>query len=401
MTLLEDENPILYTGTNRFGNRILGVIIEEDEDYSLVYFHILIEDKSYYQFVKQQVSLREIIKTNPTFIVNFQNDELRDSNLISYEEIPADYLPLEDSFCPEFSTIPSLDYGVSLKGKTADAHHVKIDDVNFVQASFGGLLQSALKPIQELGVNPRFFLEPAMASSYRVNYHIEFESYQTTLFHLDPLLIADYLKTFLNYIVSELPNETDAVLQETENNSQGIVVIEEKLQQLYKSSNQSPLTENLTKVIQETVNESALKFEDVSARIKQSSSFNKIEILNYDPQGEAVGIGLIDDSFYDSIKSKLFVAEKSVKEVIIEMDPDLVEYRILVYDLNIETGNCHAHFYPNESEENYKVKILIKHEDKSIHGSVISNSLDEQKVVTIRGQAQRIDGKVKSININL
>ena len=119
LELAADENPILYTGTNEYGNRILGVIVEEsEEDFTVRYFHIIINDDTYYAFINKKLSLRKIIEQSKIiFVLDFNGGQLIDNNLISLEEIPNDYLPLEDSYCPEGFFTPSLNFGVSLKGK--------------------------------------------------------------------------------------------------------------------------------------------------------------------------------------------------------------------------------------------------------------------------------------------
>lgn len=108
LELLADENPILYTGTNKYGNRILGIIVEEsDENFSIRYFHVIIEDKAYYRFTNKLITLRELIeKTNNIFVLDYKTEQIQETYLVPIDEIPGEYLPLSDSYCPDIVFVP-------------------------------------------------------------------------------------------------------------------------------------------------------------------------------------------------------------------------------------------------------------------------------------------------------
>lgn len=402
LELLADENPILYIGTNRYGNRILGVIIEESDDFSLHYFHVIIDDSTYYSFINKEITLRAILsQAGLVFVVSFKAGKYLESNLIGFDEIPTDYLPLEDSFCPDGFFIPSLNFGVSLKGKMADNHLVEIPEANNIQSTFAEVLRNALLTLDELELNPICLLEPAKAGSFRVNYRIEFKPGQASLFHVDDKLIASYVSSLLNFIIEKLPKE-DYTLKQSNLDSKAFNSVEETLSKIYQSSHIGlPSKEEIEKKLIENINKSAIKFEEVTTQIKNSNCFNKIELLNYEETGGELGLGIIDESFYDSIKEKLVIEEPIVEKVVIEEDLSPRVYRIRVYHLNTESGNCWAYFYPDESEYNYKIPVRVRKNDKEYHNSILSKSLDEKKVVSIQGFAERTNGYVSSITIDL
>lgn len=404
LEIAADENPILYTGTNDYGNRILGVIVEEsEEDFTVRYFHMIINDDTYYAFINKELSLRKIIEqTKIIFVLDFNGGLLIDNNLISLEEIPSDYLPLEDSYCPEGFFTPSLNFGVSLKGKKAELHIVEVPDANNIQTSFADVLKNALRGIDELGLNARFYLEPAKLGSYRVNYRIEFENTQQGLFQVDPKLIADYLQSFLNYVVTKLPNEERNALKEENISSVAFKEVENKLTHIFEESHVSISEEELEKKLVENINESAAKFENVTNQIKNSSSFDKIELINYQADGGELGLGIIDQTFFDSIKEKLVVKAPIVSTDVYDEDTTSKTYRIRVYKFNTENGNCWAYFYPNsETDENHKIPIYIIKNEKEYHNSILTKSMDEQKVVNIIGMAERVNGRVVTLTVEL
>lgn len=402
LELLADEYPILYTGTNKYGNRILGVVIEESDDFLVHYFHVIIDDVAYYSFIDKKLTLREVLKFAPLiFVVSYEGGNIIDENLISYSEIPEDYLPLEDSYCPDGFFIPSLNFGVSLKGKLADNHLVEIQDANQVQTSFGEVLINALRTLDDFELNPVCYLEPAETGSFRVNYRIEFKPVQSSLFQVDDKLLADYLKGLLNFIIDKLPNE-EYTLNQGNINSEAFTEVEAKLERIYESSNMGiPANELLEEKLIENINKSALKFEEVSNQIRNSNSFARIELVNYEDDGGELGLGVIDQDFFDSIKTKLVIKEHAPIESKIEEDQTAKTYRVRVYHLNTESGNCWAYFYPDESEYHFKIPIRIRKNEKEYHNSILSKSLDEKKVISIIGYAERTDGKVSSITIDL
>lgn len=107
----DGENDILYTGTNELGNRILGSIVaQDDENDFLRYFHTLVSDIQFNNFIERKISLRGILKDNDSFF-SVDMDYLykeKDYNIVFFNDIPDEYLPLESSVCPQFITSPIL-----------------------------------------------------------------------------------------------------------------------------------------------------------------------------------------------------------------------------------------------------------------------------------------------------
>jgi hypothetical protein len=401
LILLSDENPILYTGSNKYGNKILGIIVEESDDYSLHYFHVIINDETYYKFIDRKLTLRNILQSaNLLFIISTKNGRVFDSNIISFDEIPEDYLPLENSYCPSGFFMPSLNFGVSLKGKTSDNHLIEVHEANSVQTLFAEVLRNALWNLDEFNLKPKCLLEPAKAGSFRVNYRIEFHPDQASLFHVNDELIADFLSKFLNYIIEKLPHESYS-FNEKNIHSEAFKKVEDTLEKIYESAHLGvPPAEVLEKDLIENLNKSALKFEDIVNQIKNSASFDRIELINYENKGGELGLGVIDESFYESIREKLKTEDEKDSDVI-EKDDFPQTYRVRVYDFSTESGRCWAYFYPDESEYNYKLRIFVNKGNKTYDNSILTKSLDERKVVNIKGIAERINGRIRHITIDL
>jgi hypothetical protein len=341
LVLLSDENPVLYTGTNRYGNRVLGVIVEEsEEDFSVRYFHVIVDDYTYYLFIEKKTTLRKILEAaSYVFVLDFKNDEIINNNMISVQEIPEDYLPHEDSFCPDIILAPTLDYGISLKGKKAELHLVDVDELTSVQTSFVGVLEKAMESLHKLELKPKCYSAPAKAGSYQVNYRIEFENNQMPLFGaVDGQHISDFLQAYLNYLIAKLPNEEKNALKEKDIVSPAFKNVEEKLSKIYKEGLITTPKEVIEQQLIHSFNETALLLQEVTAQIQNSSSFTRIEMLNYDTGGGQVGLGVMDATYFDSVKDKIYLEPPETLKDLIEVDKTPQNYRLMVYFLNSERG---------------------------------------------------------------
>jgi hypothetical protein len=403
--LLVDEIPILYTGTNKLSNRIIGSIINENKAKKFTrYLHSIVDHVTYNKFINKEITYLFILETikEKYFVDESFNGEFY-VFAISFEDIPKNYLPSEDSFCPSLELNGSLSYGVSLKGKDADSHIVDVQEESNIQTSYCEVFKNAISSgLGELELNPRVFLEPAGIGSFRVNYRIEFGNRQTNLFQIDDKLIANYLTSFFNYLVSKLKKEEKNSLKEEHITSEAFKVVEDKLRKVYENSHYKITKDALEQKLIDNINESASKFEDVTNQIINSSSFDKIELINYEISGGEIPLGLIDKTFFESIKEQLVVKEPEVSTDIYEEDLELHTYRIRVYHLSTLTGNCWAFYYFNsDTDDCYKIPIRINKGEKEYSNNFLSKSLDEDKVINIQGKAERINSKVTSIYVDL
>lgn len=103
-SLLVDESPVLFSGTNRFGNMILGSSVDEDYSRGVErYFHAIVEATDYFRFLKRKVTYLDLLrKAKPLFVLDKLLAENRYTIYeLSLEEIPSDYTPSEDTYCPD------------------------------------------------------------------------------------------------------------------------------------------------------------------------------------------------------------------------------------------------------------------------------------------------------------
>lgn len=401
LELLADENPILYTGTNGYNSRILGIIIEEGEGLGVFYYHIIIRDEEYIEFIEKRKTLRTILQeAGVIFILERIEGVTEAAYVISAEEVPEDYLPQESSYCPPINFPPSLNFGISLKGKKSDEHKIDTHEGSQIQNTIEEVLKTTLHSLSDFDLKPRTFLEPAEVGSFRLNYHIEFAE-QFGFFPVDEEVVTKFIKSFLSFLVSKLPNE-NLSLNQNHIQNEALQALSTELEEIYtKQGIITKTSEQVGEIIRDTLNSAAKKLEEVSTQITNSKSFDRVQILNYQPSGEEVPLGIIDQTYYEKVKAKLIELPPIIENTVTETDPEPKQYRILVYELNTESGNCYAYLFIDDTENFQKVKIDIDRGDKQLTNSLYSNSQNEPKVITISGIAEKVNGKYKVIHVKL
>lgn len=104
-----DEFPILFVGVNQYGNKILGSLVceDEDDDNLFRYFQLIVTDEVYFQFIDKKNSYLEVLENSSSIFVLDKdiNNEIISTFHISFKEIPKDYLPLPNSFCPDVALL--------------------------------------------------------------------------------------------------------------------------------------------------------------------------------------------------------------------------------------------------------------------------------------------------------
>lgn len=396
--LLFDVVPILYSGTNSFGNKIIGSIIDEDLENKFARFlHTVVDDKIFYQFLRYEITYLTLLKEcKEKYFVDTTFDGRTFIFAISFDDIPTNYLPADDSYCPDLDNSASLLYGISLKGKQSDLHRAEVHDVNEVQFNIDSIFKTALSAINELDIQTKTYVEPAGIGSFRINFDIELENIQQRLFEIDKSSISNFIVKFLDYILIKLPNEDNDVLKESSDNLNSVIV---SLQKVYDTSNAQIAPLVLEQKVMDNVNDAAIKFKELSLQINSSDSFSRIEWFNYSENGSEIPLGFVDKSYYSTITDKVVEDDEKIIKVI-EEDKEPKRYRILIYGLSTDTGKGKARLYYDPNTEDFdKVSVHIS-TNKEIKNSVFTNGLHEGKVIDVFGKAQIINGSYKYLFID-
>ncbi|MGY3211492.1 hypothetical protein [Mucilaginibacter sp. HD30] len=398
-----DEYPILFSGTNKYGNILLSSLASEEDDI-FRYFTIELDDKQYSDFINRKVSYRELIRANQeVFVVD---KDINDFEIATYQvplnDIPSDYLPHPNSYIPEQLFSSSLNFTFSLKGKLADLHKAFVYDVNSVSEKIYAYLKESLESLSHLALNPLVYSQPSKIGSYQLNFDIEFEQRnQMEMFPIDQEKVKQFINQYLNYITYRLPDEEGLNLGDITYNSEAFRKIKDTLIDVYEGSGRIPPQSTMDERLIENIQNSAIKLSDVTEYLKSNKSFNTIELGHYSEEGNFSSIGVITDDYKDAISSKLFLEDELLLESAdVEADETQKDYRILVYSLNRESGNGRAKLYLHDEVYN-RIILHVHRGENELSNSVYTKSLDEDKVVDVKGIATKVAGIYKKLDCYL
>jgi hypothetical protein len=394
--LLNDgDNDLLYIGTNKYGSKIIGsIVFEDDERLFIRYIQTILTDDVFYNFLNTKITLRDVfLKHNQIFVLdkNYQNETI-DKDLISLKDFPNDYLPLENSFCPDFVKRNSLDYTFSLKGKLADLHKAEPLVMSSINSKIYSLLNSTTEFLNEINITTKIYSEVALAGSFKLNFEIELIE-SANLFSKSSDDIKKFIFDFLKFIFDKLPNEPNDSIINIESATEEFKKIYLELHQIYEIRNLNKSIVATEQKAIDLVTYSVDAFKDIDYL-----GFDRIEISNTLKGGEVLPVALINTDYYDSVSTKVFKPDQGKKSDIITLDDTPSLYKIQVYSLNKESGNGGAYYQVEQSI----TKIAIHLKGKSdFHGTVFTKSLDENKIIEIKGIGKRVNNILKEITINL
>lgn len=392
----DGENDILLSGTNTYGNRILSAIVfDDDENDYLRYLNVLVDDTQYFQFINQELSLRSILETNESFfLVDYTYDGTEKSvNIISFNDLPPEFLPLKNSFCPKFTIEPSFEYSIGLKGNESDLHLARPDDLNDVNTKFSNFLESSLDFVDKFDFMRSVFVEAPIAGSFQLTFKINLgASQQLRLYKISQEQINNFINHLYGYIFHQLPKENNDVFTSIDFYSAEFKSVLNELDDLYQAAQVAPEDDVQTSIVN-TINRSVKALKDIN----YDSSFNRIEFSNITKTGENIPIGQLNKEFIPSVKDKLHMLIDEPEEVIEDETP--MEYQIRVYQFNTQTGNGSA--FVTYDEDKLDRTIIHVRGKKNYENTKFTHSMDDGKIVTIRGLGIKINGKLKEIKIDL
>lgn len=392
-----DEAPILFTGYNKYGDRVIASSVELDMEVKKErFFHVIITTEMYNDFIHRKITYLQILREAASIFVideSFNKTSI-ETYMINTNEIPTEYLPSENSYCPEIEFIPSYDYSIGLSGKKAHENKANYRDINEISKNFSGVVDSCFKIIQTAGIEPIVSNRPYTTGSFKINFNIELKPIKG-----DRKIFEDkdsynrFLKDFLDYCLNNLNDEINNILEQKN--------LSEKLNDLI--SDAKLIYHKLGFKIEETFQDNFLKeIINTASKLGEISdtigeNFTAIGLANIAADGNEYMLGVFDENFKSSIGITLENIENKTQDILIDEEPK--EYKILVYHLNTDsrTGNAWINKIGKEDEYS-KPKIYIKGESP-LSESTFTESLHLNKFITVKGIARRDGINFKRIDI--
>jgi hypothetical protein len=394
----DGDNDVIFTGTNLYANRLLCCIMFEDDEVGFLrYLHVLTTEEQYTEFINKKISFRNILEINESAFlvdVDYNMNEI-DANIVSINEIPNDFLPLANSFCPEFIFEPSFSYSLSMIGGLADLHKTKAHELSNVSTHFSDFLKSSTTFLNDLDFENNIYVEALEAGSFKINFKIEYtEPQQIGLLNVSKESINDFINNYFKYFFNQLPEENKDIFKSEIVNSEKFKELEEELEKIYEEKSVLPQGGVEQKLI-DLLNYSSKELE----KIEYNGSFNSLKFQNLTNTGAEIPFGIIDNDFILSVKDKMFDISNFESKPIITFDEIPKNYKIQIYLFSIESGKGNAYY---TDENDIITKIIIHATGKSNYDNTIfTRGMDNGKPFEVKGIAKKVDGKLKQITCEL
>lgn len=391
--LLFDEVPILFTGTNRFGTFIIGSSV--DEDYSIGierYFHIIVEKVDYFRFLKREVTYHALLQdAKPIFILDrLVSDGAYVVSQISFDEIPAEYRPSQDTLCPITAYEPSYLYSTSLIGGLADTNNAFPEEVSETQNSIAGAIYSALNSLHRwLGIDQEVLLKPATAGSFKINYEVRLKNIPL-LFQSEAEYL-QYLNEFLEYCFDHLPADSNQLASLNSVDLPSFNNLINRIQLLGAGA--------FTNVTESALRESVIEDLTTTSKALQSvaktvgKNYKSIAITNLSANNE-YPLGIINEEYQQQINEAVSVLTES-KLLLHTEDEEAKEQTVHLYEFNKNTGSGLGYVRdPEDSSKQIIARITIT-DYEPVSPSPYTMSLDQNQFIKVHGILKKTGNRYK------
>jgi hypothetical protein len=404
----DGDNDTIYIGKNKFDNFILGVIMgesddEEDEIEFVRYMHVLLTPRDYMSFFSGRITLLELLRLSDFFFIIDKNPsgEEISSDIVTLEDLPAEYWPRANSYCPDFAIQASNLYCVSLHGGLANDHLSLPEEMSLINSKISNFISKTLGSLTPVGVIGRVYSQAPLAGSFKLNYRIELQdSNRLSLFYTDEKNIYNYVQNLLRYIIIDLPKEATGLLSPTSSDtSPALERLSGDLEKMYIEAG-APIKGNLQTNVKNNIKRSISESVEQLSGIESVMSFDDLRISNITDNQFEQPLGELKTDYYDSVHDKL-ISEHDLKSTLIEQDLKPRLYNILVINFSIDTGTGRA-IFNIDGIDNQAIKIRINVAGRtSYENTPFTESLHKKKVISVEGIATRHNGIVKTISFQL
>ncbi len=388
-----DDEPILFTGTNAYGNRIIGSLVEDYDDAAIsLFFHVVVDSRTYNDFRKYRISYLEVLKkSSPIYIIESSYDGRKTKiYYATLDEIPLDNRPTEESFCPPQRTRPTFTYSLRLKGGLADRYIALPRVLSAVQTKFAGILETIPGGLKNILLEAPVVYQTAYSTgSFAVNFEIPLK-FQNMF--LDEESVAEYMNDFIEYCVDHLPEEADSLYEKEFEKLPFFAKLVKRLEDLHIRTGTSlpdAFSENVREQIRkstETIAEMSDVIGDDVTGIEICNDINNLQPVVY-----------LDANFKNAIEIIINKIQEKAENWKEDLEPR--EYKITIYHLNKDSRIGNAYIYTDQPDRimcKPKIRILG---DEPLVESKYTESLHLNKEINVIAKARKADGKYRYLEI--
>jgi len=396
-----DEEPILFTGLTAYSYRVLVSLVEEDQDangdWFARFFYTIIEPAAYADFLNRKITyLRILEEAKNVFVIdNHYKSKLFFAQKVNLTDIPANYLPTAESYCPTSSRKASLKYLVSMKGKLADNFQAVPSEVSTIQEAFSSLLTDSSKAMGSFWKKCEVYQSAYVPSSFQMSFEVVpiLPSAQKAMFTNYEKVVEVYNR-IINYCLGNLATEVESVFDTSGgvSYSNSFNELRKNFSDLYTNSSlrvPDDFDESLKKVFHKVLYD----LENVTKNI--GKNYDELNIFNRDATGEDFSLGELSIEDRDNIEDSVLVVESIENPVTV--DSDYRDYVIHIYSLNTDSKRGMAII---QSQETLVSKPRIKITSQtSLEGSRFTASMHMGEYITVRAKGRWANGKCISLDV--
>jgi len=399
-----DEFPMLFYGTNQYGNTIVGSLIGEDEENDIFrYLYMMAKPHDFVLFTKKEISYRELIsKQTDVFLIDktFEEEILR-IYLLPLAEIPERFLPHQQVFCPDVSLSIGTDYVISMKGKLADIHAAFAERLTIISKGLTQIFTTLVNPVSNINnIETQIMQLAPTPTSFGINYRIKFNINSSDLFSADPdreNSLNQFVTSSLNYSINYLSKEAKQLADNKTDETQFQKLVEIPLKRAY-----NVIGQKYDEKVKERVLKSIMKIPSEMEKITDQLGlgFDYLEVNSVGLNNEKSLIGAVDQNFSREMDSAKDIIEAETEDVKFEEDFELL---IHVYHLNVITkkGNAHVNVKTANGKDRLDSPKMELIGDGSLNGSDFINSMDTGGYISVRiKKAKKVNGRYKNLVID-
>ncbi|UOQ53524.1 hypothetical protein [Hymenobacter cellulosivorans] len=400
--LIYDEYPILFTGLNKHGHRVIGSYLNHDQesDDDIIYFaHLSISNNAFDSFLSKQITYRNFFEVSDEVYIVEKN---YDSNTEVYYTIPIadfpiNYYPSVDSFCPELNKKLGLKYNIRLTGKLADNNMAVTSQASVIANAFSYILENSINSLK-LSSKVRVLQQPSTEGSFKMNFELKLPSGQQSV-GVEKQIVK-FQTDFLDYCLNGLGQELTSVFSASSEvvNAPNYDVIKEQFRalRLTVGSKKDATDEELNELLKKDIGKVVSSLEKAVESL--GVDFDVIEFANVYSSSNKHLIKSIDQDAKIVIDSAASYIESIENDI--EQDDEPKEYKIHVYHLNTDSRLGNAIVFSGDDNNRVMSKPRIKILGKSpLENTEYTNSLHSGDPVVVVAKGKRIGEKYISLEI--
>ena len=410
--LLSTDEPILYFGINSLHNHVIGSLLDADDEAELEqHLHSLISPNIYLSYILGERTYRDVLsEAEQIFLLEstYNLSEIR-VFLINYSSIPEDYLPTDDSYCPQYTLSKSEKLAVHLEGGLADQHVGRPKKIAEIQTTISNCLGLVQKELKYCNVHSEVLQQAYLPGSFDIQFTLSYASNftkkpvkkqrntQEEFDFIQGEQVEALFRLFLVFCIETLPDTIRNLLGDDEQ---------------HRSSHYS----ELTRIVKEIAKLAGVKTRQIEKRLFNAimkcalklgaldsdfgDSYDRIYFVSGSSTESTQWFSYIDEAKFDKIQSTANI----IKNYHQKIDPEPKLYEFFVHQFNTVNGKGKGtSIVDDKNHFDFEVKLEGKGIDNEIRkgakytGSSLAMSLAKGQRVKVLGIGTYVTGELDKL----